>query len=172
MPRNSSIEENIETDSWRIHGFSWKRLFNIGNSIAVRGRRRIDIYKMSILYGSQRSCMIPGVSFTFLKGRFSLYHGFIRITLYRTTGKFLSVIIDRRRMQLALNSFKKSSFYRVVCERRGLYRLLILDGHRSHLTTQFTKFCDKNHIIPLYMPPYSSYLLQPLDIGCFSVLNR
>ncbi|OCK99566.1 uncharacterized protein K441DRAFT_539457, partial [Cenococcum geophilum 1.58] len=26
-------------------------------------------------------------------------------------------------------------------------------------------------IIPLYMPPYLSYLLQPLDVSCFATLK-
>ena len=30
---------------------------------------------------------------------------------------------------------------------------------------------EKN-IIPLYMPPYSSHLLQPLDVSCFSPLKH
>jgi hypothetical protein len=54
----------------------------------------------------------------------------------------------------------------------GKYRLLVLDGHGSHLTPQFNKLCKDNNIICLCMPPYSSHLLQPLDIGCFGPLKR
>ena len=54
----------------------------------------------------------------------------------------------------------------------GKYRLLILDGHGSHATADFDKYCSDNWIIPLYMPPHSSHLLQPLDVGCFSPLKR
>jgi hypothetical protein len=32
--------------------------------------------------------------------------------------------------------------------------------------------CEKNRVIPICMPPHLSYLLQPLDIGCFAVLKR
>ncbi|KAL1982496.1 hypothetical protein VTN96DRAFT_1287 [Rasamsonia emersonii] len=46
----------------------------------------------------------------------------------------------------------------------GRYRLLILDGHGSHATAEFDKFCTERNIIPLYMPPHSSHLLQPLLI--------
>ena len=42
---------------------------------------------------------------------------------------------------------------------RGRFRLLILDGHGSHLTPQFDRICAENDIIPLFMPTYSSYLL-------------
>jgi len=52
------------------------------------------------------------------------------------------------------------------------YRLLILDGHSSHATASFDHFCMERKIIPLYMPPHSSHLLQPLDISCFAPLKH
>jgi len=55
---------------------------------------------------------------------------------------------------------------------KGRYRLLILDGHGSHLTPKFDEICAKNDIIPICMPAHSSHLLQPLDIGCFATLKR
>ncbi|OGE47182.1 hypothetical protein PENARI_c057G04216 [Penicillium arizonense] len=55
---------------------------------------------------------------------------------------------------------------------KGKYRLLILDGHGSHLTAEFDRICEKNDIIAICMPPHSSHLLQPLDISCFAVLKR
>jgi hypothetical protein len=55
---------------------------------------------------------------------------------------------------------------------KGVYRLLILDGHNSHLTPRFDQFCTEHKIVPLCMPPHSSHILQPLDVGCFSVLKR
>ncbi len=54
----------------------------------------------------------------------------------------------------------------------GRYRLLILDGHGSHLTPEFDKFCTENSILTECMPPHSSHHLQPLDVSCFSVLKR
>jgi hypothetical protein len=53
----------------------------------------------------------------------------------------------------------------------GVYRLLILDGHSSHATPEFDQFCTENKIITLCMPPHTSHLLQPLDVGCFSPLK-
>ena len=55
---------------------------------------------------------------------------------------------------------------------KGVYRLLILDGHGSHLTPRFDQYCQDHKIIPLCIPPHSSHILQPLDVGCFSVLKR
>jgi hypothetical protein len=54
----------------------------------------------------------------------------------------------------------------------GHYRMLVLDGHGSHLTPEFDEACTKNHIIPVCMPAHSSHLLQPLDVSCFAVLKR
>ncbi len=55
---------------------------------------------------------------------------------------------------------------------KGVYRLLILNGHGSHVTPKFDLFCKDYYIITLYMPPYSSHLLQPLNVSCFIVLKR
>jgi len=54
----------------------------------------------------------------------------------------------------------------------GEYRLLIIDGHESHDSIEFQQYCKDNKIITLCMPPHSSHLLQPLDVGCFSPLKK
>jgi hypothetical protein len=53
----------------------------------------------------------------------------------------------------------------------GVYRLLVLDGYDSHHSTDFELYCKENNIITLCMPPHSSHILQPLDVGCFSPLK-
>ena len=53
----------------------------------------------------------------------------------------------------------------------GAKWLLILDGHSSHLTADFDAFCKENAIICLCMPPHTSHLLQPLDVGVFGPLK-
>ncbi|KAJ0125594.1 Uncharacterized protein HZ326_31301 [Fusarium oxysporum f. sp. albedinis] len=55
---------------------------------------------------------------------------------------------------------------------KNRYRLLILDRHESHHSVDFKRYYKTNKIITLYMPPHSSHLLQPLDVGCFSVLKQ
>jgi len=54
----------------------------------------------------------------------------------------------------------------------GSKRLLLMDGHNSHITPEFEAFCKQNAIVSIYLPPHSSHLLQPLDVGCFSVVKR
>jgi hypothetical protein len=55
---------------------------------------------------------------------------------------------------------------------KGVYRMLILDGHESHVSAEFEQYCKEHNIIPISMPPHSSHLLQPLDVGLFSPLKR
>ena len=54
----------------------------------------------------------------------------------------------------------------------GKYRLLIFDGHDNHHSVDFELYCKENDIITLCMPPHSSHLLQPLDVGCFGPLKK
>jgi hypothetical protein len=39
------------------------------------------------------------------------------------------------------------------------YRLLILDGYASHLSTAAIRFCIASKIIPLCLPPHTTHLL-------------
>jgi hypothetical protein len=55
--------------------------------------------------------------------------------------------------------------------RRG-WRLLILDGHGSHITAEFIDFCDTNRILLAIFPPHSTHSLQPLDVVLFSPLAK
>jgi DDE superfamily endonuclease/helix-turn-helix, Psq domain len=54
----------------------------------------------------------------------------------------------------------------------GGYRLLLMDGHESHHSTDFELYCKDKNIITLCMPPHSSHILQPLDVGCFGPLKQ
>jgi hypothetical protein len=40
------------------------------------------------------------------------------------------------------------------------------------MTAAFDDLCIENNIVSICMPPHSSYLLQPLDVGCFAVIKR
>ena len=50
------------------------------------------------------------------------------------------------------------------------YRLLILDGHASHITTKVIEFGLANKIVILCLPPHITHILQPLDVGFFAPL--
>ena len=50
------------------------------------------------------------------------------------------------------------------------YRLLLVDGHGSHLNMPFLDWCDQHKIIVAVYPPHSTHRLQPLDVSLFSPL--
>ena len=54
----------------------------------------------------------------------------------------------------------------------GAYCLLVINGHESHNSLQFIKYCKENKIVILYMPLHLSHILQPLNIDCFLPLKR
>ena len=58
------------------------------------------------------------------------------------------------------------------CKVVGARRLLILNSHKSHHSLKFKQLCKEHNIYTLCMPPYSSHLLQLLNVGCFSLLKR
>ena len=49
----------------------------------------------------------------------------------------------------------------------GTHRLLLFDGHSSHMTREFLEFCDLHKIVPFRLPPHTTHLLQPLDVVVF-----
>jgi hypothetical protein len=51
------------------------------------------------------------------------------------------------------------------------YRLLILDGHGSHVTMDFINFCNDNKILLAVFPPHATHTLQPLDVSLFKPLS-
>ena len=51
-------------------------------------------------------------------------------------------------------------------------RLLIVDGHSSHVNLRFINLCDSMRILLLVLPPHSTHRLQPLDVSLFAPLAR
>ena len=50
-------------------------------------------------------------------------------------------------------------------------RLLIVDGHSSHVNMAFVDWADQHGIIILILPPHTTHRLQPLDVGLFQPLS-
>ena len=50
-------------------------------------------------------------------------------------------------------------------------RLLIVDGHSSHVNISFLDWADQERIIILVLPPHSTHRLQPLDVAMFLPLS-
>jgi hypothetical protein len=47
------------------------------------------------------------------------------------------------------------------------WRLLIVDGHGSHVTLKFFEKCFQKRIVLAVLPPHATHRLQPLDVGMF-----
>ena len=50
------------------------------------------------------------------------------------------------------------------------YRLLLLDGHGSHVTMDFINYCHDHKILLAVYPPHATYTLQPLNVVMFKPL--
>lgn len=47
--------------------------------------------------------------------------------------------------------------------------ILLLDGHKSHESTQLLECAESNNIDIIMMPPNLTHLLQPMDVAVFKV---
>jgi hypothetical protein len=54
----------------------------------------------------------------------------------------------------------------------GQQRLIICDGHDSHISGSFISHCIHNRISILILPAHTSHLLQPLDVAIFGPLKK
>jgi hypothetical protein len=66
----------------------------------------------------------------------------------------------------------KRCFDPATCSKaNGKRRLLICDGHGSHVTGNFIVYCMYANIVLLILPPHTSHLTQPLDVSIFGPLK-
>ena len=49
--------------------------------------------------------------------------------------------------------------------------LLFLDGHHSHISLELIRRARGNNILLLCLPPNTTHLLQPLDVGVFAPMK-
>ncbi len=50
--------------------------------------------------------------------------------------------------------------------------LLLYDGHRSHISPFLVDWAAENKIILFVLPPHTSHILQPMDVGCFGAFSK
>lgn len=51
-------------------------------------------------------------------------------------------------------------------------RLLLVDGHDSHVSWHVVEFAVQYEIHVLCLPVHVTHILQPLVVGCFRVLSK
>ena len=71
--------------------------------------------------------------------------------------------------ELCLEWLKKC-FNPTTIYTKNEYRILILDGHQSHIITEALQFCITLKIILLCLLAHTTHLLQPLDVRPFRPL--
>src|SRR5271170_1385657 len=109
----------------------------------------------------------------FFEAKICLLNGFCQI--WREIGRYLVIQRDGQVMIMEYNGFKdvlNHIHMKKPMEVEPLiwkktdagYRLLILDGHGSHVTGEFLGYCIQHKIVLLVLPPHTSHLTQPLDV--------
>ena len=71
---------------------------------------------------------------------------------------------------LGLQWLQKVFHKHTKAKARNRRRLLIVDGHSSHVNLKFIDWADRHRIILMILPPHSTHRLQPLDVSLFSPL--
>jgi hypothetical protein len=72
--------------------------------------------------------------------------------------------------ELCLEWFQRCFDPETEKTRKGEYRMLLFDGHGSHVTRAVAQFCEEKKIVLLCLPSHSTHLLQPCDVGAFGPL--
>jgi len=50
--------------------------------------------------------------------------------------------------------------------------VLLVDGHSTHIDIETSSFCQENGILLYCLPPHSSHITQPLDVGFYGPFKK
>ncbi|XP_045213569.1 uncharacterized protein LOC123564232 [Mercenaria mercenaria] len=50
--------------------------------------------------------------------------------------------------------------------------LLMFDGHKSHVNMTLKEWGESRNLVFFVIPPHTSHITQPLDVGCFGPMKR
>ncbi|XP_045178261.1 jerky protein homolog-like isoform X2 [Mercenaria mercenaria] len=50
--------------------------------------------------------------------------------------------------------------------------LVLFDGHKSHVNLTLSTWAAANNVVFFVLPPHTSHITQPLDVGCFGPLKN
>ena len=54
----------------------------------------------------------------------------------------------------------------------GQHMLVLLDGHKSHVSMDLIEWAKSKEIILFILPAHTSHVLQPLDVGCYGPFQK
>ncbi|RYC78418.1 hypothetical protein BFJ63_vAg18707, partial [Fusarium oxysporum f. sp. narcissi] len=57
-------------------------------------------------------------------------------------------------------------------EKERIWRLLVIDGFTGKTSLEFMDYCLRFDIVIFILPPHSTHLTQPLDVGVFQLLKN
>jgi hypothetical protein len=92
------------------------------------------------------------------------------LRIFHAIGQYQLVLMAGLRMNLASNGLKTPSILTPRAEKGGDIEYLFSTAMAAILHPNLTIIARKT-ILFQCMPPHSSHLLQPLDVGCFAVLG-
>ncbi|XP_063420606.1 uncharacterized protein LOC134705821 [Mytilus trossulus] len=69
-------------------------------------------------------------------------------------------------------SYLETHFIKYVTGMQDKHTLLLYDGHRTHITPDIIDWAVEKKIILYVLPPHTSHVLQPMDVGCFGPFAR
>lgn len=68
--------------------------------------------------------------------------------------------------------YLQEHFLPIINKNPEQHILLLYDGHTSHISTTLIEWAKNHKIILFVLPPHTSHLLQPLDVGVFGPFKR
>ena len=63
-------------------------------------------------------------------------------------------------------------FLKFVPARTDPHVLLLLDGHKSHVSIGLVEWTHSRNIILFILPAHTRHVLQPMDVGCYGPFQR
>jgi hypothetical protein len=69
-------------------------------------------------------------------------------------------------------SYMINNFSKHVNLRNDTKTIVLYDGCKAHISLTLTDWAKENNIILFVLPPHSSHLTQPLDVGIFGPMKR
>lgn len=73
--------------------------------------------------------------------------------------------------KLSLNYITKHFDSYTTPPKPSIWHMLIVDGHSSYVVYPIVEYELDHNIVIYCLPPYSTHLMQPLDVVCFAPLS-
>lgn len=68
--------------------------------------------------------------------------------------------------------YLEEHFLKYVSMKADQKALLLLNGHKSHISVGLLQWAKERNIILFIVPAHTSHILQPLDVGCYGPMQR